>query len=107
MDIGSIIKQARKSAGLTQMQLANELGLTYQQVQKYENGSSQLTLKRTRQLAEALKVPPSMFVSDDAAKKLKWAPKNDLEASALKHFRKIKNKGLAVRMLKLIADEAS
>ena len=46
--IGALVKQVRKSSGLSQMQLAEKVGISYQQVQKYEKGVNKLTLSRLK-----------------------------------------------------------
>jgi transcriptional regulator with XRE-family HTH domain len=43
-EIGNNFKQIRKSLGKTQSDFAEVLGVTFQQVQKYDNGSNRLTL---------------------------------------------------------------
>ncbi len=64
--IGRRIKALRKRAGLSQSQLAEAIGVTYQQVQKYEKGSTALTVERLYQIAEALSVSPLDFLPDVA-----------------------------------------
>jgi len=63
-DIGRIIRRHRIEAGLTQMQLAEKLGITYQQVQKYETGKSSITVERLYQIADALDVSVQDILSD-------------------------------------------
>ncbi len=46
---------------LSQTELANELGLTFQQVQKYEKGINRVSASRLQQTAEFLQVPVSFF----------------------------------------------
>jgi transcriptional regulator with XRE-family HTH domain len=55
------IRAARKSAGMTQMALAEVLGVTFQQIQKYEKGANRVTVGRLQPLARALGVPVSYF----------------------------------------------
>lgn len=55
--IGVRIKQARKNLRLSQMALADRIGVSYQQVQKYERGSGRLSLFRLAQIADALGLP--------------------------------------------------
>ncbi len=44
--VGELIRRMRKSAHMSQMQLAEKIGISYQQVQKYEKGVNQLSLSR-------------------------------------------------------------
>ena len=46
VELGKRLRSAREKAGVTQMALAEELGITFQQVQKYEWGKSRLSVGR-------------------------------------------------------------
>ncbi|WAJ26825.1 helix-turn-helix domain-containing protein [Antarcticirhabdus aurantiaca] len=59
------IREARISKGLTQSALADEIGVTYQQYQKYESGQNRITAARLFRLARALDLPISRFFSLD------------------------------------------
>lgn len=59
--IGLRIKLRRTLAGLSQTALGERMGVSFQQVQKYENGISSLTAMRLWQIADALDVPISYF----------------------------------------------
>lgn len=61
--IGQQIRAKRKSKGMTQQQLADEIGVTFQQVQKYEHGTN-ITVKRLNQIAVALAARPANFFPD-------------------------------------------
>ena len=47
------------------MKLAEKIGISYQQVQKYEKGASEITISRLSQIAHVLNMPVSRFISDD------------------------------------------
>lgn len=47
--------------GITQTQLAKAVGLTFQQIQKYESGANQLVSSRLYELASVLRVPVAFF----------------------------------------------
>lgn len=49
--VGQRLKNLRKLSGLSQEALAERLGISYQQVQKYENGRSRITIERLAQFA--------------------------------------------------------
>ncbi len=53
---GKLLRKLRDGAGLTQMKLAEKVGVSYQQIQKYENGKSTLSFRRIAAYAEALNV---------------------------------------------------
>ena len=59
--IGNKIKERRKVLKFSQSKLADLLGLSYQQIQKYENGSNKITVRRIVQIAALLNVPMSYF----------------------------------------------
>jgi transcriptional regulator with XRE-family HTH domain len=50
--------------GLSQEKLADGLGLTFQQVQKYEKGTNRIGASRLQQIANILKVPPQFFFEE-------------------------------------------
>lgn len=54
----------RRLRGLTQEGLANQLGLTFQQVQKYETGSNRISASKMAAIADVLEVPwpPSLLI---------------------------------------------
>lgn len=59
--LGMRIRARRKQRGMTQTQLGQSLGLTFQQVQKYEQGSNRISAARLPHVAQALDVPLSYF----------------------------------------------
>jgi transcriptional regulator with XRE-family HTH domain len=60
-EIGLLIRAQRKQLGLSQTDLAERIGVTFQQVQKYENGTNRISIGRLTRIAEALDVPPTFF----------------------------------------------
>jgi transcriptional regulator with XRE-family HTH domain len=62
--IGLQVRARRVLAGLTQSDLAIALGLTFQQVQKYENGTNRISASRLKQIADRLGVPISSFFEE-------------------------------------------
>jgi transcriptional regulator with XRE-family HTH domain len=59
--IGQKIRTRRNLLGLSQTELADAAGITFQQVQKYEKGTNRVGASRLQQFSEALGVPPSYF----------------------------------------------
>ncbi len=55
------VQERRRVMGLSQRQLADAIGVTFQQVQKYENGSNRMDAARLVMVAAALAVPPQWF----------------------------------------------
>lgn len=61
--VGARLRQRRALLGLSQDKLARSLGLTFQQIQKYERGTNRISAGRLYQLATALAVPVGYFYS--------------------------------------------
>ncbi len=59
--VGAKIRLRRRTLGITQEALAQMLGLTFQQVQKYERAGNRTSASRLYDLSRALKVPVSYF----------------------------------------------
>ena len=69
--VGTRIRLRRTMMGLSQSKLANALGLTFQQIQKYERGANRVGGSRLYELSEVLDVPPAFFfdgVEEEGAK---------------------------------------
>lgn len=59
--VGRRVRQRRKSMNITQQQLALQLGLTFQQVQKYERGANRVSASKLYEIAVALRTTISYF----------------------------------------------
>lgn len=59
--VGERIRARRTELGLTQEQLANSLGISYQQVQKYETGANRVSAGRVYEMAQKLQIDVSFF----------------------------------------------
>ncbi|MGL5445818.1 MAG: helix-turn-helix domain-containing protein [Rhabdaerophilum sp.] len=59
--VGRRIRMRRIQVGMSQERLADSLGVTFQQVQKYEKGANRITMSRMRIVAQVLGVPMSYF----------------------------------------------
>ena len=59
---GEVICLLRRKAGMSQAALAEKIGISYQQIQKYEYGRSALTLNRLNSLANEFQMKTSEFV---------------------------------------------
>jgi transcriptional regulator with XRE-family HTH domain len=64
--VGSRVRVRRLVIGMSQEKLGEMLGLTFQQVQKYEKGTNRIGSGRLYQIAAALQVPVSFFYEDQA-----------------------------------------
>src|SRR5580698_7105343 len=59
--VGSRVRMRRMMLGMSQEKLGNALGLTFQQVQKYEKGTNRIGASRLQQIAHIVQVPVSFF----------------------------------------------
>src|SRR5580700_12222426 len=59
--VGSRVRMRRMMLGMSQEKLGNNLGLTFQQVQKYEKGTNRIGASRLQQISQILQVPVSFF----------------------------------------------
>jgi transcriptional regulator with XRE-family HTH domain len=62
--VGSRVRMRRLMAGLSQEKLADGLGITFQQVQKYEKGTNRIGASRLQAIADILGVHPSFFFQE-------------------------------------------
>jgi transcriptional regulator with XRE-family HTH domain len=65
--VGGRVRLRRTLLGMSQERLGRALGLTFQQVQKYERGANRIGASRLYQLCRILDVPVSFFFDDMAA----------------------------------------
>jgi transcriptional regulator with XRE-family HTH domain len=59
--VGSRVRMRRLMLSMSQEKLGEKLGLTFQQVQKYEKGTNRIGASRLQHIAQILKVPVSFF----------------------------------------------
>jgi transcriptional regulator with XRE-family HTH domain len=59
--VGSRVRLRRKMLGMSQEKLGDALDLTFQQVQKYENGTNRIGASRLHHIADVLQVPVASF----------------------------------------------
>lgn len=59
--VGARVRMRRMMLGMSQEKLGDSLGLTFQQVQKYEKGANRIGASRLQQISHILQVPVSFF----------------------------------------------
>ncbi|WP_179380136.1 helix-turn-helix domain-containing protein [Jannaschia marina] len=67
--VGKRIRHRRWIVGMTQQQLAEKVGIKFQQIQKYETGMNRVSASRLWEISETLEVPVGHFfegLNDDA-----------------------------------------
>ena len=116
VQIGAEIKRLREALGISQMKLAEEVGVSFQQIQKYEKGISRISVDRIQQIARALGVSVHTFLEKEEAPTVsepasKYSPQTRLieevllplspeEVQLLQLFRKIDNKKIREGLVK-------
>ena len=67
--VGALIRAKRKAMGMSQTQLAEALGITFQQIQKYERGANRVSASKLYEIAQKLDTPLAAFFAGlDAAR---------------------------------------
>jgi transcriptional regulator with XRE-family HTH domain len=79
--VGLNVRIFRKAKGLSQTALADAIGVTFQQVQKYENGTNRVGPGRLASIAKTLDVPIQRFFEGAQQGGAKTAPLSDVLAS--------------------------
>ncbi len=59
--VGERIRRRRRALGMSQEDLAGSVGLTFQQIQKYERGANRVSASKLYQLAQTLQAPVAFF----------------------------------------------
>jgi transcriptional regulator with XRE-family HTH domain len=97
IEIGEKLKNLRNKAGYTQERLSEVIGVSRNQLQKYERGQDALSPEKLQQLANALSVPvQEFFMSSEEA-----LPLDTAEKLLLDSFRAIPNKEIQESILKI------
>ena len=63
--VGKRLKQQRLLQGISQESLAKQLGITFQQIQKYENATNRISASKLYQLSQVLEVPIQYFFDNE------------------------------------------
>src|SRR5262245_57397545 len=63
VEVGRRIRVQRMARGISQTELGDKIGVTFQQVQKYEKGANRVGASRLTRIAKVLGVPVSTFFS--------------------------------------------
>ncbi len=62
--VGNRVRMRRMLVGMSQEKLGERLGLTFQQIQKYEKGTNRISASRLYQISQILGVPVQFFFED-------------------------------------------
>jgi transcriptional regulator with XRE-family HTH domain len=80
LHVGARIRLRRRMQGVSQEKLADALGLTFQQVQKYERGANRVSASKLYEIAAALRAPVAYFF-DGLADPTTSSPELNMPAS--------------------------
>jgi len=100
-EVGGRIRRFRQDAALSQEALAELVGVSFQQVQKYESGHTTLNILKLQQIADALKIQVTDFFDSTPAKQVRLTSEED---QLLQAFRKVKNGEMRNCILKLVGN---
>jgi transcriptional regulator with XRE-family HTH domain len=78
--VGSRVRMRRMMLGMSQEKLGDALGLTFQQVQKYEKGANRIGASRLQQISQILQVPVSFFFEGVPSPRTEQRPEGLSEA---------------------------
>lgn len=92
--IGSRLRERRVTLGMTQTELGKRLGISFQQLQKYEGGVNRLTASGLWRIAECLDVPISYFFDGLGSHE---RGEQDLDRSSLMLTRRIRKLDVHLR----------
>jgi transcriptional regulator with XRE-family HTH domain len=74
VEVGRRVRIRRQQLNMSQTDLANQLKLTFQQVQKYEKGTNRVSCSRLFEMAKAMKCSVTMLLPDEGKKVDSQAP---------------------------------
>ncbi len=99
--VGDRMRRRRILLGLTQDQLADSLGISYQQIKKYETGANRISAGRLAQIAEVLEVQPGWFFG--AAEKVESAGGSSRAVIDLvRNFSRIEDERVRTHLMALV-----
>lgn len=111
LHVGARVKMRRGILGLSQTDLGRALGVTFQQVQKYEKGHNRIGASRLFEISQALGVPVSYFYegleptqngSAGTASDIEGFLRSPNGIAVCRAFSKIKDANQQLRLLRLI-----
>jgi transcriptional regulator with XRE-family HTH domain len=81
--VGKRIRHRRWLVGMTQQQLAEKVGIKFQQIQKYETGANRVSASRLWDIADSLDVPVSFFFEGIEAESAETARSENVPADIM------------------------
>lgn len=107
--VGRNMKALRAMTGISQSLLADKIGVTFQQVQKYENGANRVSAPKLLLMAEIFNVPISAFFSNTGleAPEMPTFGKSGVRAAKMVDALPPKMQGAALRILQSLSQDGS
>lgn len=103
--IGSKIRLRRKSLNITQYSLAYDLGISFQQLQKYESGRNRVSASMLYEIAKILKTAPDFFFDGLSGIEVYSNLPKDINALKMMDvISKIKNQAVKDKIFDLISE---
>jgi transcriptional regulator with XRE-family HTH domain len=117
VELGKRVRLRRVEMKISQSELADKLGVSFQQVQKYEKGTNRVGASRLQQVATALDVPVTFFFDDDGLGKRASDGKREVESllfidsafslRLLRAYASVKNQAVQRQFVSLIESIAA
>lgn len=105
--VGQRVKEIRTVRGFTQSNVAEHLGISFQQLQKYETGANRVSASRMFELSKLLNVSPSFFFEGLEGEDYESMPPMDMETARIASvLSSITNEKLKRRINTLISEIA-
>lgn len=105
--VGKRLKEIRTMRGLTQSNVATQLGISFQQLQKYETGANRVSASRMFELSKLLNVSPSFFFDGLDGENYEGQIPLDIETAKIASiFASIKNEKVKRRLSTFISELA-
>ena len=107
--VGQNMRIGRLQIGLSQAELGSRIGITFQQIQKYEKGANRIGASRLHQIADVLRVPiPALFdgartaALDQSQQSPRYLLAKPLALRLLQAFGQIKDEATRLAVLQII-----
>ncbi len=104
-EVGRRVRARRLELNASQTELGNALGLTFQQIQKYEKGVNRISAGRLQFIAQVLKVPVTFFYGDagaEATSEISTLIDSSYSLRLVKAFARIPDRALQRSMVELV-----
>lgn len=110
--LGMLVRTYRKQAGFTQSELARKLGLSHQQIQKYETGANRISVSRLYEISHILSFDPIHLLQllEESGAKRNSTPKQNMssvqELAALAKHLTPKDRALMIQLIHRLSPAA-